>query len=244
MVIKQVKHWMKLRASAAQWKPIIDWAHSRKGELQVVDEGEGFVIDEERHALGPLRIEWGAPQRDYMQWPELRLRLEVKLSGELQMMVIERHLLEVLERAVFEAYTDTLQTRADADTPEEMRWLVMFSKADQWTSKVARSRFSACAVTPEVASQWVAAGLGEALAVASQDLVPAEHPFVMLTQRGNVYLRTAMAVPALESIKGFVKLAETAALEAQQVQLKLGDLGAWPNTSSMTWAPSSGLATD
>lgn len=58
------------------------------------------------------------------------MRLDLKLMPDLQLMVIERQLMDALERIVFEAYTDTLQTRVHADTPEEMRWLVMFSKAE------------------------------------------------------------------------------------------------------------------
>ncbi|WP_374661257.1 hypothetical protein [Inhella sp.] len=238
MVIKQVKHWMKLRASAALWKPIADWAGSRGGEFKLTDEGEGFAIDDPGQGLGALRIEWGQPQREYITGPELRLRWELKLPADLQVMLIERHLMDALERIVFEAYTDTLQTRVDTDTPEEMRWLVMFSKAEQWKSRVARSRFSASGVTQQLASLWVGGALGEALAVASQELVPAAHPFVMLTQRGNLYLRTLMPEAQLEPIRQFAQLAEVAAREAQQLQLRMGDAGAWPTTSSMAWNPS------
>jgi hypothetical protein len=241
MVIKQVKHWMKLRASASLWKPVAEWSASRGGVFQLTEEGEGFLIDEPSFPPGPLRIEWGAPQRDYVMGQELRMRLELKLSPDLQVMVIERELLDVLERAVFEAYTDTLQTRMDADTPEEMRWLVMFGKAEQWTSKVARSRFSACGVTKELAAAWVDGSLGESLALATQDLVPAKHPFVMLTQRGNLYLRTRMPEVELEAIKGFLKLAESAAREARQVQSRLAEIGLWPSSTSGVFPPSSRL---
>lgn len=241
MVIKQVKHWMKLRTNAAMWKPIADWAHTRGADFKLMDEGDGFVIDEPRNALGALRIEWGPPQRAYITGPELRSRFELRLSPDLQVMVMERVLVDALERMVFDAYTDTLQTRVDTDTPEEMRWLVMFSKVEQWKSKVARSRFSACGVTQDLASSWISGPLGEALAVASQDLVPAAHPFVMLTQRGNLYQRALMPEAQLETIRSFVRLAETAAREAKQLQLRLGDAGAWPTTSSLAWSPSSGL---
>lgn len=61
----------------------------------------------------------------------------------------------------------------------------------------------------------------------------------MLTQRGNLYLRVLMPEAQVEPIRGFVKLAETAAQEALQLQQKLGDAGAWPTTSSMAWSPSS-----
>jgi hypothetical protein len=241
MVIKQVKHWMKLRASAAQWKPIADWAQARGGEFKLTEDGDGFAIDEPGNTLGSLRLEWGEPQREYITGPELRLRLDLKLPSDLQVMVIERHLLDALEKLVFEAYTDTLQTRVDTDMPEEMRWLVMFGKVEQWKSKVARSRFSACGVTQELATMWVGGSLGEALAVVSQEQVPAAHPFVMLTQRGNLYLRTLMNDVGLDPIRALVRLAETAAREAQQLHQRMGDAGAWPSTSSMAWQPSNRL---
>ncbi len=224
MVIKQVKHWMKLRTSAAALKPIAAWAAGRGAEFELTDEGQGFLITEPKNELGALRIEWGAPQREYIQGAELRLRWDLGLAAEMQMMVIERELQDSLERAVFEAYTDTLQTRMDTDTPEEMRWLVMLGKTDQWKSKVARSRFSACAVSPELATAWIGGSLGEALAVASQEAVPAGHPLVLLTQRGRLYLRTRMDDVQLSLLKGFVSLAEAAAREARRLQQRVDAL--------------------
>ena len=46
---------------------------------------------------------WGAPQREYITGPELRMRLDLKLMPDLQLMVIERQLMDALERIVFEA---------------------------------------------------------------------------------------------------------------------------------------------
>jgi hypothetical protein len=224
MVIKQVKHWMKLRASAAALKPITAWASARGAAFELTDEGEGFQITDSKHELGAMRVEWGAPQRDYIQGAELRIRWELQLASELQMMVIERELQDRLERAVYEAYTDTLQTRMDTDTPEEMRWLVMLGKTEQWRSKVARSRFTACAVSPELAAAWVGGALGEALAVASQQAVPAGHPFVLMTQRGRLYLRTRMDEVQLSMLKGFVSVAEIAAREARRLQQRVDAL--------------------
>ena len=224
MVIKQVKHWMKLRASAAALKPITAWASTRGAAFELTNEGEGFQITEAKNELGAMRIDWGAPQRDYIGGGELLIRWELKLASELQMMVIERGLQDRLEHAVYDAYTDTLQTRMDTDTPEEMRWLVMLGKTEQWRSKVARSRFTACAVSPELAAAWVGGALGEALAVATQEAVPAGHPFVLMTQRGRLYLRTRMDDVQLPLIKGFVTLAETAAREAKRLQQRVDAL--------------------
>ena len=82
MVIKQVKQWMKVRASAAQWKPIAEWAAKRGASFEIDAEGEGFTIEDAKHPMGRLLIEWGEPQRDYLQTPELRLRLDLKLQSD------------------------------------------------------------------------------------------------------------------------------------------------------------------
>ncbi|MDM4764845.1 hypothetical protein [Pelomonas sp. SE-A7] len=235
MVIKQVKSWFVARANAARWRGIADWADTRNGLFKQIRDGRGFVIELPKTSVGPLRVEWGPSQRSYISGSELRLRCELKLSPELQMMVLARDLMEQLETTVFEAYTDTLKTRVDTDTPEEMRWLVMFPKPGPIASKLVRSRFGAVGVNKDLTAAWIDGDLSTALAQASQDLLPQGRPFVMLTMRGNAYLRTAMEVPDLDEIQSFVKLMEAAAREARQVNNRLSETGAWQTTSSIAW---------
>lgn len=238
MVVKQVKHWLVTRANAMRWRPILDWAEARGAEFSQTREGQGFLIDQPKAVPGPLRIEWGASQRSYLQGTELRMRCEAGLHHELQMMVLCRGLMEDLERAVFEAYTDTLKTRVDTDTPEEMRWLVMFPKFNNASSQILRQRYGVVGVTKDLASSWIEGALGEALVQASQDLLPEGHPFVLMSMRGNLYLRTEMGEADLPKLQGLVRLLETAAREAQRVSGRLADGGAWPTTTSIAWTPS------
>lgn len=238
MVVKQVKHWLVARANAARWRPIQDWAETRGAEFAQTREGQGFVIEQHKAALGRLRIEWGEPQRSYMPGPELRMRCEMGLHPDLQLMVLCRVLMETLENAVFEAYTDTLKTRVDTDTPEEMRWLVMFPKLGNVSSQLVRQRFGIVGVTKDLAHDWIEGELSAALAQASQDLLPEGHPFVLMCMRGNLYLRTAMAEPELPKVQALVKLLECAAREAQRAAVKLQDGGAWPTTTSIAWTHS------
>ena len=235
MVVKQVKHWLAARANAARWRPIQDWAEARGASFSPGRDGEGFLIDQAQALPGPLRIEWGPSQRSYLPGNELRMRCEMGLHHDLQLMVLCRTLMEALESAVFEAYTDTLKTRVDTDTPEEMRWLVMFPKFGNAASQLVRERYGLVGVTKDLTSAWVDGALGEALAQASQDLLPAGHPFVLMSMRGNLYLRTAMAEANLAQLQAFVKLLETAAREALRVSARLGEAGAWPTTSSIAW---------
>ncbi|HEY9105595.1 MAG TPA: hypothetical protein VIN58_02865 [Roseateles sp.] len=238
MVVKQVKHWLVTRANAARWRPIQDWAEARGGDFRQTRDGLGFLIEQPKALPGPLRIEWGVSQRSYLPGTELRMRCEMGLHPDLQVMVLCRTLMEHLERAVFEAYTDTLKTRVDTDTPEEMRWLVMFPKFNNAASQIVRQRYGVVGVTKDLASAWVDGDLGEALVQASQDLLPEGHPFVLMSMRGNLYLRTEMSEPDLPKVQALVRLLETAARAAQHVNGRLSDAGAWPTTQSVAWTHS------
>jgi hypothetical protein len=238
MVVKQVKHWLVTRANAARWRPIQDWAETRGAVFTPGKDGDGFLVEQPDAIPGPLRIEWGASQRSYLPGFELRMRCEMGLHGDLQLMVLCRALMEELESAVFEAYTDTLKTRVDTDTPEEMRWLVMFPKLGNPASPLLRQRYGIVGVTKELAAAWLEGELGEMLVQASQDLLPEGHPFVLMCMRGNLYLRTEMAEAELPRVQALVRLLETAAREARRVNGRLGDGGAWPTTSSIAWTHS------
>ncbi|OWQ91989.1 hypothetical protein CDN99_06415 [Roseateles aquatilis] len=235
MVIKQIKQWFTARANAARWRPLSDWASDRGGQLRHARDGRGFVIDLPRSLPGLTRIEWGASQRSYIEGFELRMRCELKLNADMQMMVIERKLMEHLESSVFEAYTDTLRTRVDTDTPEEMRWLVMFPKQTQIESKLVRQRFGAVGINRELIMAWLDKSLSDRLAQATQDVVIEGRPFVLLSLRGNVYLRTSMADPTLAEVQALVSVLESAALSAQAVHQRIGDGGPWPTTTSVAW---------
>lgn len=238
MVVKQVKNWLVTRANAARWRPIQDWAEARGAEFSQTREGEGFLIEQPRALPGPLRVEWGVSQRSYLDGTELRMRCEVGLHSDLQLMVLCRTLMEKLESAVFEAYTDTLKTRVDTDTPEEMRWLVMFPKYTNAALQLVRQRYGVVGVNKDLVGSWIDSDLGEMLAQASQDLLPEDHPFVLMCMRGNLYLRTEMADPDLAKVQALVRLLECAAREAQRVNVRLSDGGgAWPTTTSIAWTP-------
>lgn len=235
MVVKQVKHWLVTRSNAARWRPIQEWAEAQKARFAQTEDGQGFLIEAPKALPGPLRIEWGVSHRSYLPGFELRMRCEMGLHSDLQLMVLCRVLMEELERAVFEAYTDTLKTRADTDTPEEMRWLVMFPKFEHAASPILRERCGIVGVTKDLASAWIEGALGEALVQASQDLLPGGHPFVLMCLRGNLYLRTEMSEADLPKLQALVRLLECAAREAQRVNGRLSEAGAWPTTTSIAW---------
>lgn len=235
MVVKQVKHWLVARANASHWRPIKEWAEARGGRFVATEDGVGFAVDCPKVDLGRLRIEWGESQRSYMPGFELRMRCELGLPVDLQLMALDRVLMEELEHVVFEAYTDTLKTRADTDTPEEMRWLVMLQKFNPAASPLLRQRVGFVGATQALAAAWVEGELGEALIQAGQDLLPEGHPFVLMSMRGNLYLRTAMPDADAEKIQALVRLLECAAREAARLGERLSESGTWRSTSAAAW---------
>ena len=81
--------------------------------------------------------------------------MELKLPSDLQMMVLTRPLLELLERETFEHYTESTQTHIDISTPEEMRWLAMFPKVTLVLPKSIRGRFGASSVHRDAGSRRI-----------------------------------------------------------------------------------------
>lgn len=233
-MFKHLKRWFASRANALRWKVIADWANDKGAEFKLIHEGEGFVIEHKLARPRPWRMEWGKSQRSYIEGPELRLRCELGLSPDLQMMVMSRQLMERLESSMFEMYTDTLKTRIDTDMPEEGRWLVMFPKFSDFSSKAMRSRFGAVCMSKEAISTWLQGSLGTALEQACDGILSHDPPLVMLTQRGNLYLRMSMADPDPITFETLLRLFDVACNEALRANSKATE-GGWPTTSSIAW---------
>ena len=134
-------------AATLPWADVADWANRRALNFRRVREGEGFVVEGLLDDK-PWRLEWGPPQRAYIAARELRIRMELKLPGDMQMLLLSKPLMELLERQTYESFTEGLQTQIDTGTPEEMRWLVMFPKANLNMFRVLRGHFGAVAAAP------------------------------------------------------------------------------------------------
>ena len=80
-------------------------------------DGDGFAIDGQLDAT-PWRLEWGPPQRPYIDGHELRMRMVLGLPPDLQMLLMSSALLEALEKAAFEQFTQSNQTEMGDATPK------------------------------------------------------------------------------------------------------------------------------
>lgn len=192
---------------------VIDWAARRGFGFKRARDAAGFVVDGALDGK-PWRIEWGPPQREYIVGHELRLRMELEMPSEAQMLLMSRPLMDALERKTFEEFTDAVQTHIGGKVPEEVRWLVMFPKVDLTPLKGLRSRFGAVASSVDAGFSWVEGPLSKALEHASHGLLKASPPLVLMTLRGRAYLRMELSSPDAPDIAAALALFETAVSQA------------------------------
>jgi hypothetical protein len=217
-------------AAAEEWGPVIPWAEQRGWVCRSVP-GEGFVIDG-KFGNAAWRLEWGPSQRPYIVGQELRLRIEAGLPNDLQVVVMNRSLQEQMERAVFEQYVEGVQTRIDTGTPPEMRWLVMFPKLPGSEMSGLRERYVALGSHRSWMAQWIAGPLAASLTGMRID---AETPLVLMTSRGRIMLRTALADPQVGAVAAVLRLFEAAWRESQRMVA-----GAADSLPASTWAEDAG----
>lgn len=210
------------------------WARERGHAFRRVRDAEGCVV-EGRMGTQAWRIEWGAPQRNYIPGHELRLMAEFNLPKELQMLVLNRQLMETMEKAVYEQYVDDVQTRIDTETPSEMRWLVLYHKLPAADLGRLRERYGAVSSVLPWTQQWLASPLNDALA-ASIDTVGEDHPVALTIARGRLTLRTAMDEPDALRLAQWVSVFEHALREAKRLADEWRDAsGAGQTTQPSLW---------
>ncbi len=233
-MIDGLKRWFSGSpgAAAAGAGAISAWARQQQYAYRAVQD-EGFVLDG-RAADTPWRLEWGPAQRAYVVGQELRLRAELGLPHELQLVLMNRRLQTAMETAVFEQYVEGVQTRIDEQTPPEMRWLVMFPKLSGVEMGPLREHYVAVSSGKLWLSSWLQGPLTAALA--AQQLDPAV-PLVLMIGRGRLMLRTALAEPDPHDLQAWLRLFVTAIEAARRVAAGSEDPA--PSThQASTWAAS------
>ncbi len=219
-------------AATDGWDGVAPWAKSKQYAFRAVQD-EGFVIDG-RLGATPWRLEWGPSHRPYIQGRELRLRAELGLASELQVVVMNRALQEAMEKAVFDQYVEGVQTRIDNQTPPEMRWLVMFPKLPGNDMPLLRERFCALASVQSWLRHWLDGALSQGLAALR---IAPEVPLVLMIGRGRLMLRTSVLDADVATLQAWVRLFETAMREARRVATEHSDSIA-PSTQPSAWQTS------
>jgi hypothetical protein len=230
-----IKRMFSASEPPARWAEVAQWAQRRGLGFKRARDAEGFVIDGRLEGR-PWRLEWGPPQRAYIDGRELRLRMELDLPSELQLLVLSRPLMELLEKQTFERFTQGLQTQIDTATPEEMRWLVMFPKVDLSGQRKLRVHFGVVASQPEAGLAWLHGPLARMLEDAVDGLLRDAVPFVLMTLRGRTYLRMRLDDPDPQALAAALALFETAVAQAVQAVAGHTRAGvAWPVTANTAW---------
>ena len=214
------------------WGGISPWAESRQYAFRGVPN-EGFVIDG-RLGATPWRLEWGPSQRPYIQGQELRIRAELGLGSDLQLVVMNRVLQEQMEKDVFDQYVEGVQTRIDNQTPPEMRWLVMFPKLPGSEMPELRERYIALSSVKPWLVQWLQGPLSQTVAALKVD---AATPIVLMIGRGRLMLRTALADADVLPLQTWLRLFEVAMREARRVANESSD-SISPSTQPSMWQTS------
>lgn len=209
---------------------ICRWAQRRGHDFKRARGDDGFVIDGILEGK-PWRIEWGPPQRSYIEGHELRVRMELDLPGELEMMLLSRQLMNALEHEAFEDFTDKVQTQINSGSPEEMRWLVMFPKVDLTTLTTLQGQFGAVASSPAAGLFWIEGPVAHLLEEAANGFLRHDPPFVLMTLRGRVYLRMQLASPDSKAIAAALAVFETAVAQAVRASCGMPGDGAAQNSS-------------
>ncbi len=212
------------QASTA-WQDVAEWADLKRYTFKRTRDGDGFVVDG-NFSGQPWRLEWGPSQRAYIDGNELRFRMELQLPSALQMLVLNRPLLESLERESFERYTEVNQTQVDVSTSEEMRWVAMFAPSDLTGQRALRPHFAALSSPPLHVEAWLKGDLAAALLLVGASVLDKETPWVLMTLRGRAYLRTALASPKAATLDAMSKVFATACTEALRVSTSSMDAAA------------------
>jgi hypothetical protein len=221
-------------AEGPDWRSVSGWARSRRYAFKRVSEAEGFALD---GSFGeqPWRLEWGPPQRSYIATRELRIRMELGLPADLQMMVLTRSLLEKLEHQTFEDFTQSTQTYMGSAVPEEMRWLAMWPRAALPGQRELRQLCAVLGPDPDFAGSWVEGALGLQLTGAREGLLAGQPPFMLMCNRGRLYLRMELPVAQAEQVAEAVDLFGVAAQQVLRAVGRAAEARTWSSTAADAW---------
>ena len=168
---------------------VSEWASTRGFGFSA--SGDGSTLTLEGRVEGKRwRMELGRPTRNFIRGEELRGRAELGIDEDAAVLVLNRTLKEALEKKAYSIYTDQLQTTADPNLPEEMRWLAIYDEVG-WDGlpQPFWERYAVLANRRENALAWVDPALAAMLMDWPEPAPASETPFMMMLLRGKAYLR-------------------------------------------------------
>jgi hypothetical protein len=181
--------------------PVSEWAASRGMSFSSAQRGATASM-QGKVGGRPWKLELGRPTRDYISGEELRARAELGVDEDVAAMLINRPLKDSLERRAYSMITDTLQTTADPNLPEEMRWLAMYDEIGwEGVADPFWQRYAVLSDRRENALAWVDQGLIDLLQGWPAPAPSAHVPFMIVLLRGKCYLRMQYAPPETSTLE-------------------------------------------
>ena len=147
-MLDSIKSLIERATRRAEGDAIAGWARRAGYVHKREKDGDGFAIEGSFDGT-PWRMEWGAPQRRYIEGHELRMRMVLGVSSDLQMLLMTKSLKERLASEAFALATQSNQTALDDSVGEETRWLVVFPKVPLGESQIVRSCYGLVALRRE-----------------------------------------------------------------------------------------------
>jgi len=234
-MLEAIKGLFARAARRAEGDAIAGWAKRSGHVYKREKDGDGFAIDG-RFEGTPWRLEWGRPQRRYIEGHELRLRMVLGLPPDLQMLLMTKPLRERLANDAFEQATQSNQTAVNDVAGEEARWLVVFPKISLAGSQILRNCFAGVASIQHEGRAWIDGPLAHALERAAASWLLAQPPFLLMTLRGRIYLRLQLESAVEADLAAAVALFGTAAAAARRVARARGEEPvAWSTSMTSAW---------
>lgn len=234
-MLGSIKTLIERATRRAESDAVAGWAR-RSGYVHKREkDGDGFAVEGSFDGK-PWRVEWGRPQRRYIEGHELRMRMVLGVPPDLQLLLMTRSLRERLASEAFEHATQSNQTALDDSIGEETRWLVVLPKIPLAGSPVLRNCYSGVASHRHEGAAWLEGPLAHALERAATTWLNAEPPFLLMTLRGRLYLRLQLTSPEEADIASALALFGIAGASARRVARSRGDEAAdWSTSSTTAW---------
>jgi hypothetical protein len=229
-----IKELFERAARRAEGDAIAGWARRTGYVHKREKDGDGFAIDGHLDAA-PWRLEWGRPQRPYLEGHELRMRMVLGVPPELQMLIMTKPLRERLANEAFEQATQSNQTHLNENVSEETRWLVVFPKISMGGSQILRNYYAGVSSVAHEGSWWLEGALAHALERAATTWLNTQPPFLLMTLRGRLYLRMQLASAEESDVVAAVALFGIAGAAARRVGRARGDDTPWSTSSTTAW---------
>src|SRR3954463_13536815 len=112
-MLTALKRMFQREVPGPAWPLVERWAGQHGYTCRRPKDAEGFIIDG-RFEDRDWRLEWGDSQRDYIDGRELRLRMDLPLPDQMQLLILSRPLMKMMESETFERYMDTMKTQIDS----------------------------------------------------------------------------------------------------------------------------------